>query len=126
MLAFAGPLGYLYKDKDASADGVSSMKLLGGAAGKSKVLLKAANNSAKGQTSLPTGIAAGAGRLFARDGADPRQRRAGVLLDDTQHRGEGHRELLQGEVGPSESMPRIAKAFDDLDRAALRTNREIP
>jgi hypothetical protein len=53
-----GPLGYLYKDRDASADGTQSLKLLGGGAGKSKILLKAANNSSKGQTSLPTGIAA--------------------------------------------------------------------
>lgn len=53
-----GTTGYLYKDKDASADGAKSLKLLGGAAGKSKVLLKAANNSSKGQTSLPLGVAA--------------------------------------------------------------------
>jgi uncharacterized delta-60 repeat protein len=53
-----GPLGYLYKDKDASANGMTSMKLFGGAAGKSRILLRAANNSLKGQTSLPTGIAA--------------------------------------------------------------------
>jgi len=50
--------GYRYADRDASADGVTSLKLLGGPVGKSQILLKAANNSAKGQTSLPTGIAA--------------------------------------------------------------------
>jgi hypothetical protein len=52
-----GATGYRYKDKDASADGVSGLKLLGGDAGKSKVLLKGANNAAKGETSLPIGIA---------------------------------------------------------------------
>jgi uncharacterized delta-60 repeat protein len=41
----------------------------------------------------------GAGRLDERDGADPRQRRAGVLLYDAEYAGEGHWELLQGEVG---------------------------
>lgn len=50
--------GYLYKDKSAAADGAQSVKLLGGDAGKSKILLKAANNSSKGQSNLPTGIAA--------------------------------------------------------------------
>ena len=43
-------LGHVYRgDSDASADGAQSLKLLGGAAGKSKILLKAANNSAKGR-----------------------------------------------------------------------------
>lgn len=54
----AGPLGFIYKDKSASEDGVSSAKLLGGPAGKSKILLKAANNAAKGIDSLQTGVAA--------------------------------------------------------------------
>jgi len=54
----AGATGYVYNDRAASADGVTSLKLLGGPGGKSKILLTAANNSAKGQTSLPTGIAA--------------------------------------------------------------------
>jgi hypothetical protein len=38
--------------------GAQSLKLLGGAAGKSKILLKAGNNSSKAQVSMPTGIAA--------------------------------------------------------------------
>lgn len=50
--------GYVYRDKDASSSGVSKMTLKGGGAGKSKLLVGAANNVAKGQTALPTGIAA--------------------------------------------------------------------
>ena len=54
----AGPFGFSYKDKGASQDGVSGAKFLGGPAGKSKILVKAANNASKGIESLPTGIAA--------------------------------------------------------------------
>ena len=53
-----GPKGYLYKDVSASADGIQLLKLLEGNEGKSFVLLKGKNNPSKGQTSLPTGIAA--------------------------------------------------------------------
>jgi hypothetical protein len=49
--------GYKYKDKDASADGVAKIVLKGGEPQKGKVVVKAANNAANGQTSLPTGIA---------------------------------------------------------------------
>ena len=52
-----GAKGYLYKDKDTTADGVKIFKLKGGDSGKSIGLVKAANNSAKGQNSMPTGIA---------------------------------------------------------------------
>lgn len=52
-----GPLGYAYKDGDASADGVSTMRLKGGADGRSQIQVQAKNNAKKGQQSLPTGIA---------------------------------------------------------------------
>jgi cysteine-rich repeat protein len=72
-----GASGLLYKDKDASSDGTKLIKLLGGDAEKSKILVKAANNSSKGQISLPTGITAAlAGstnatvQLFRSDTAD--------------------------------------------------------
>jgi len=51
-----GANGFAYRDKDASASGVSTMKFL---SGKSALLqAAAANNAAKGQMSLSTGIAA--------------------------------------------------------------------
>lgn len=50
--------GYEYKDKAASADGVLLVLLKGGEAGASKAVAKGMNNSAKGQTALPTGLAA--------------------------------------------------------------------
>lgn len=50
--------GFLYKDKDASAAGLGKIKIKGGDAGKSKITVKAANNANKGQTSMPTGVAA--------------------------------------------------------------------
>ena len=50
--------GYAYKDKAAAASGVTKLQLKSGAAGKPKITLKAANNAAKGQTALRTGIAA--------------------------------------------------------------------
>jgi hypothetical protein len=53
-----GPLGFLYKDKAMTADGVGLVKLLGREAGKSQILIKGKNNSSKGQTHLPTGITA--------------------------------------------------------------------
>jgi hypothetical protein len=49
--------GYKYKDKDASAAGVAKIVAKGGDPLTGKVVVKAANNAAKGQTSLPTGIA---------------------------------------------------------------------
>jgi hypothetical protein len=49
--------GWKYKDKDASADGVAKIVAKGGAPLQGKLVVKAANNAAKGQTSLPTGIA---------------------------------------------------------------------
>ena len=53
-----GDKGYLYKDKETMADGVKIHKLKASDSGKSLGLVKAANNSAKGQLSMPTGIAA--------------------------------------------------------------------
>ncbi len=50
--------GFVYKDKTASADGVRSIQLKGGGAGKSRLAVKASNAAKKGQTALPTGIAA--------------------------------------------------------------------
>lgn len=53
-----GTKGYLYKDKLGSADGIQLMRLLGGADGKSKILIKGKNNEKKGQLGLPVGVAA--------------------------------------------------------------------
>ncbi len=50
--------GFGYKDAAGSASGVRSLKLAGGAAGKSSLSVSAANQAKKGQTALPTGIAA--------------------------------------------------------------------
>ena len=59
-----GSRGFMYKDSNASADGVSLMRLIAGPAGRSMILIKGANNSRKGQLELPTGISAG---LFESD-----------------------------------------------------------
>lgn len=53
-----GGKGYLYKDKTGAEDGITLVKMKGGNAGKSLILVKGANNAAKGQTDLPTGLAA--------------------------------------------------------------------
>lgn len=50
--------GYLYRDGSAAAGGITQMKLLGGPAGASQVLIKGANDAASGETSLPMGVAA--------------------------------------------------------------------
>jgi hypothetical protein len=50
--------GYGYKDPNASSDGVHGMTLKSGPLGASKLGLKAKNAASKGQTQLPTGIAA--------------------------------------------------------------------
>jgi hypothetical protein len=49
--------GYTYKDATASADGVSQLKVKGGAASRSQVMLKGGNK--KGRLDLPLGIATG-------------------------------------------------------------------
>ena len=49
----------MYKDRDGTTWGINKMLLFAGAAGKGKVLIQGKNNAKKGQTSLPTGIAAG-------------------------------------------------------------------
>jgi hypothetical protein len=54
---FISDRGYKYLDKDASADGVLKMVMKGGDAGKGAVVIVGKNNSSKGQSSLPTGIA---------------------------------------------------------------------
>ena len=46
--------GYQYRDKELSADGLQQLKFKGGAAGKSKIQIRAANNAAKGYDSLQT------------------------------------------------------------------------
>jgi hypothetical protein len=53
-----GGTGYRYADRSASASGVTKMVLKGGGAGQGKATLKAANDGAAGQTSMPVGIAA--------------------------------------------------------------------
>jgi hypothetical protein len=50
--------GFRYKDKAGIAQGIQSVLLKADEAGKSKLVVKGKNNVAKGQTSLPTGIAA--------------------------------------------------------------------
>jgi hypothetical protein len=50
--------GYLYSDKAAGSDGVAKLASTSGAAGKGKAQLIGRNNPARGQTSLPAGIAA--------------------------------------------------------------------
>jgi hypothetical protein len=50
--------GFGYKDPAASAAGVRSLKLKGGGAGRSSLAVSASNKLSKGQTALPTGIAA--------------------------------------------------------------------
>lgn len=50
--------GYAYKDAVGAASGVRRLIAKGGAPGKGKLLLKAGNNAARGQTALPTGVAA--------------------------------------------------------------------
>src|SRR5690606_19117986 len=50
--------GWQHQDKNASADGVTKMKLAGGPAGKSQIQVQAANNVKKNQLAMPTGIAA--------------------------------------------------------------------
>lgn len=53
-----GSKGFQYKDKDATASGLTLLSFRAGAAGKGKALAIAKNNAAKGMTSLPTGITA--------------------------------------------------------------------
>jgi hypothetical protein len=51
--------GFRYKDSALASDGVQLAKLRGSDAGKSSLFFKGRNNERKGQTGLPTGIAAG-------------------------------------------------------------------
>jgi hypothetical protein len=51
-----GTKGYGYKDKDNASDGISKIGYKSGDAGKGKADAKGKNNSAKSQTSLPTGV----------------------------------------------------------------------
>ncbi|MGH3638868.1 MAG: TolB family protein [Mycobacterium sp.] len=53
-----GSKGFGYKDKSASADGITKIGYLSGAAGKGKADASAANNTAKGLNNLSLGIAA--------------------------------------------------------------------
>lgn len=62
-----GSVGFRYRDPSASASGMSTFVQRAGPAGKGKLVAKARNNAAKGQTSMPTGIAAAlAGATAAR------------------------------------------------------------
>jgi uncharacterized delta-60 repeat protein len=49
---------YVYRDGSAEADGMRRVRLHAGAGGKSRIMLKAGNDSSKAQMSMPTGIAA--------------------------------------------------------------------
>jgi hypothetical protein len=51
-----GEKGWLYKNPSASPSGVKAMALLAGAAGKGKLVVKAANSAKKLQTALPASI----------------------------------------------------------------------
>ena len=53
-----GNKGYGYKDKEASAAGVSKIEYLSGNPGKGSAKTKGKNDAKKGLTSLPTGVAA--------------------------------------------------------------------
>jgi hypothetical protein len=53
-----GKQGLSYKDKLASADGVTKIGFVGGAAGKGKASGQGKNNAAKGLTSLPKNLSA--------------------------------------------------------------------
>ena len=50
--------GYKYSDEDTAADGIHKIIMKGGNAGKGQVIVIGKNSEPKGQTSLPTGIAA--------------------------------------------------------------------
>jgi cysteine-rich repeat protein len=50
--------GWQYRDLDASANGILGIKFYGGIAGKGSAGAQGKNNAGKGQTSLPTGVAA--------------------------------------------------------------------
>ena len=50
--------GFSYKDAGGSANGVRSLKLRGGAAGRSQIAASLSNRAKKGESALPTGIAA--------------------------------------------------------------------
>jgi hypothetical protein len=50
-------IGYKYKDRDTSADGISKIIAKAGSAGKGKIIVLGKNNASTGQLSLPTGIA---------------------------------------------------------------------
>ena len=52
-----GTTGLAYGDKDAASDGISKLSYGSGDAGKGKAAAKGKNNAAKGQASLPTGVA---------------------------------------------------------------------
>jgi hypothetical protein len=48
--------GFVYEDDTGSADGVRSIRLKGGSAGRSSLAVEASNSAKRGQTALPTGI----------------------------------------------------------------------
>jgi len=49
---------YDYRDRDGSADGLSKIRYIPGAAGKGRADARGRNNAAKGRTGLPSGIVA--------------------------------------------------------------------
>ena len=54
----AGGVSYKYADKLLASDGMLSLQMKSGEAGKGKFTAKGKNNLAKGQTALPIGVAA--------------------------------------------------------------------
>lgn len=54
----AAAFGWRYRDKAASADGVTRMRMRGGSAGQSQIRVQAANNAKKGRVQMPLRIAA--------------------------------------------------------------------
>jgi cysteine-rich repeat protein len=56
--AVKGSNGLAYKDKVAAADGITAVTLKGSVSGKGQASAAGANDAAKGQTALPTGVVA--------------------------------------------------------------------
>ena len=54
-----GGSGFRYKDPDAAADGVRTIRAASRSSERTRLSLQAANDAGKGQTALPVGIAAG-------------------------------------------------------------------
>jgi uncharacterized delta-60 repeat protein len=84
--------GFLYRDEDASADGVRRMRLLGGIAGEPSIVLDAANDSTEHSLDLPSGIAAalsGSSRATVQIHGSDLEECFSVTLDEVVKDGDG-------------------------------------